>query len=487
MCEDANVLPIEFKTQYDIIMNNPNINFTTINELRLKTYKNETHPTISFGPAPLIGLCDITLKYRPHIKMGDYWVFITVTNSQLFRYHIYYRKQNHKGTWVWEYAHHPHIMSGSPCLGEFERFLTEALINGNFVTWISTFRKYLESYNGRSTYVKGTKYKKHFYIYRMVSDATAYEEFGKDIQLRQVLTDPMRWGYHNDLAGEGRFQMIGQELCSYNFSKFGSMYESRYSNSTAQMPHPIEIIDTKVLPEGAKWFDNRNVNYMTYNGYVIWVSKLLEISMLEAQSAINRILNNLYSQSRGLADDEEEQRLKGIWNEWQYIINPMQRRSPGTYQIRFGTSLANSWKHQRHGAESGIYVRLDDVTFEHLQVVYHRLNRKFGGPSNGKGPFCGLLTEPAQLGNKLATIIRNDKCDAVKYKSFFKKAVEEDDSEETYELAMRIREQVLNGYLEKIEKEKKRCIDEYQTITKAIRGVQSASTKKSSGQASLFA
>ena len=110
---------------------------------------------------PVIGYKEIICNYRPKIHLQDYWMHVQVIDGQ--QHFKFYRIHNTiDGIYV-QHAVHPHLSGGIPCFGSHQGDINTAFSEGNFVRFTSQIKTYLCSYYGRSTYVKGTKFRKRGY------------------------------------------------------------------------------------------------------------------------------------------------------------------------------------------------------------------------------------------------------------------------------------------------------------------------------------
>jgi len=74
--------------------------------------------------AVLVCFKDIVCKYRPHLHMGDYWLYVKIVNSAP-TYKFFSIIDDLDETYIW-HAEHPHLSGGKPCLGSFQGDLQTA-------------------------------------------------------------------------------------------------------------------------------------------------------------------------------------------------------------------------------------------------------------------------------------------------------------------------------------------------------------------------
>ena len=107
----------------------------------------------------LVCFKDIICKYRPHLHMGDYWLDVRIVDEQV-NYKFYTMIDKSEDEQIMITAQHPHLSGGVPCLGSFQGDLATHFNDGNYIQFFSVMKAYLQAYNGRSTYTRGTYYKK---------------------------------------------------------------------------------------------------------------------------------------------------------------------------------------------------------------------------------------------------------------------------------------------------------------------------------------
>tara|TARA_Y100000361_G_C11140696_1_gene334887 strand:+ start:21 stop:1451 length:1431 start_codon:yes stop_codon:yes gene_type:complete len=182
----------------------------------------ETHTLVCFK--------DVIVKYRPHLHMGDYWLDVIISNRAP-RYNFYSFIETGEGQEERYNAQHPHLSNGVPCLGNFQGDLATAFTALNFVQFFSIMKSYLQAYNGRSTYQRGTVYKKANLCCQLHSmeeigeifndDRQKHEEDGSYFDYRGVAKDPMRWNWPKGISAWNEIEITGQKrtLLREYFSK----------------------------------------------------------------------------------------------------------------------------------------------------------------------------------------------------------------------------------------------------------------------------
>ena len=162
----------------------------------------------------LICFKNIICKYRPHLHMGDYWLSIKIIDEQI-NYRFYAVTEFEEGKQELMDAVHPHLNGGIPCLGSFQGDLATNFKTGNYIQFFSTMKAYLQAYNGRSTYSRGSEYKKlrmygDMYSYRAVHKMFATEGPDEELNVYGIAEDPMRWNWPKDLTAFNTVVVEGQ-------------------------------------------------------------------------------------------------------------------------------------------------------------------------------------------------------------------------------------------------------------------------------------
>jgi len=216
---------------------------------------------------PCIVFKDVVVKYRPHLKMGDYALFIYRDGGAL----QYYFTQtldcgNDKFLLT---GQHPHISGGRPCLGQFQATLDKAWHDQNYVVFFALVKKYLEAYNGRSTYLAGKYYKTQKFQYIIVP----HEE-------RDGVDENTNWGLPNNLEPTGFIEVDGLS----NMAMF--MRKGSSENELLKVVYELIGNQAKVL------------------GYAVMIKEMLNISLNEALISLARAAMHLKASMMGCSEEE---------------------------------------------------------------------------------------------------------------------------------------------------------------------------------------
>ena len=236
----------------------------------------------------LICFKNVICKYRPHLHLGDYWLDVRIIDGNP-QYKFYTKVETEPGVTEIYIAEHPHLSGGIPCLGNFQGDLYNALQSYNYIQFLSTMRSYLQSYNGRSTYIKGTHFKKIPIYYQLHSQEEIREVFdGSDIDVFTVATDPMRWNWPKDMTAYGKLIVQGQEarIIFRYFHKTDYPYLKSISNYRYYLDEWSHSIANKIM------------------GYVAIAQEVGELTLWQALEFVRIFLISLEAQYNGNMDSK---------------------------------------------------------------------------------------------------------------------------------------------------------------------------------------
>jgi hypothetical protein len=140
------------------------INIDTLaNQARIITNKYKLCGTTNYNEKYgfIIKIENVRLRVRTYCNMGDYYCWIRKSGIAGFSLNIYQAMPNRKGQLVYGGATypHPHISGTAPCLGGFESVIKTASGHFNMVGIVNQVKMYLNSYYGRSTYVRISEFR----------------------------------------------------------------------------------------------------------------------------------------------------------------------------------------------------------------------------------------------------------------------------------------------------------------------------------------
>ena len=285
-------------------------------ELEMPKFNPDTEETnMELTDCYLVNFKNIICKYRPHLHLGDYWLNVQFSNGQ--PNYMFYYPLTIDGVVKWQKADHPHLSGGKPCFGSHQGDIADAITSGNYMRFFSQIKAYLSSYYGRSTYVRGTAYKKRKICYSLYSRqeifdmfAAEYDEPG-DMDVKGLAEDPMRWNWPKDIQAWGTIEVQGQELRQF-FRMLKVSGDYRMTSLDIEFPF---------ISEQSNWEDNliqyayndRNPQAEAMNkilGYIYLAKIYGEMSLLEATEFVRIFLIKLYLDYTGCIDEDMMKSLK---------------------------------------------------------------------------------------------------------------------------------------------------------------------------------
>jgi hypothetical protein len=133
------------------------------NQAKIIANKYEICGTTLRGRCPgfIVKIPNVRVRVRTYCNLGDYYCWIEKFGIDKFTLKIYQAMPNEEGYLIFGTSTypHPHIAGPSPCLGGFESPIKVAAGHFNMVGVLSNIRKYLNSYYGRSVYVRHTEFR----------------------------------------------------------------------------------------------------------------------------------------------------------------------------------------------------------------------------------------------------------------------------------------------------------------------------------------
>lgn len=283
----------------------------------------------------LIQIKDVVVKYRPHLHMGDFWVHVAVIDeAPVFKFYYLYTNGTEIKT---EYASHPHISDGSPCLGSFATHLSTHWSDRNFLLFIQYIRNYLESYNGRSTYVAGTHWKKKFIKYQLHTPLEVRETFESEVDDPQSLDivslgeDPMRWNFPNDIPCYGKFEVQGH--LSKKFNDLFKFFDIPYLRTKHFTRNELN----RYSYEGDYGYSDK-VNYQKMMGYIYLAMEIGEMSLIESLFFNKIFFTKLFMDFDGINDAE----LSGKLRDMAWKLNELRRGNQYRWVVsdRYSATIA---------------------------------------------------------------------------------------------------------------------------------------------------
>ena len=267
-------------------------------ELEMEKIRYENDETIVTKEVrTLVRFKDVVCKYRPHLHMGDYWLDVRVIDEQVtYKFHSFIEPEEGKPQLI--DAQHPHLSGGVPCLGSFQGDLNTNFKEGNFVQFFSVMKAYLQAYNGRSTYTRGTSFKKrklngYLHSFQEVADMFATEEDADTgrLDVYGIAMDPMRWNWPKEMTAFQHVIVEGQD----------PLHLRNYVSSTR---YPILSTSRYNI------FETSNESVLKVLGYVTVAMIIGELPLFQAFEFVRVFITTLQTQYEGDMDPETMKKLE---------------------------------------------------------------------------------------------------------------------------------------------------------------------------------
>lgn len=237
---------------------------------------------------------NVICKYRPHLHLGEYWLDLTITDG-IPNYKFYQVLKIEEDNPLIIDAVHPHLSNGIPCLGNFQGDLGAALQNGNYIQFCSIMKSYLQSYNSRSTYMRGAYFKTSTLYCQLHSYEQIREVFeGHEVDTNSVGTDPTRWNWPKNMTPLTKIELTGQDCMSiysyFNNKDFPFLTTARRHHSSSYSDN----LTNKIL------------------GYVSIAMVVGELSLYQAFEFVRIFLITLLAQYEGNMDQALKTKLSAL-------------------------------------------------------------------------------------------------------------------------------------------------------------------------------
>ena len=133
------------------------------NQAKIIANKYELCETTLMGRNPgfIVKIPNIRVRVRTYCNLGDYYCWIQKFGIDKFILKIYQAMPNAEGFMIFGGAGypHPHIAGDSPCLGSFESVIKNCAGHFNMVGVLSNIKTYLNSYYGRSVFLRHSEFR----------------------------------------------------------------------------------------------------------------------------------------------------------------------------------------------------------------------------------------------------------------------------------------------------------------------------------------
>ena len=399
--------------------------------LSIPVYNDETDNTDMVNQERiLIKFKDVVCKYRPHLHLGDYWLDVNIRDS-VPHYHFYHIQQNYNGTGdIINDAQHPHLSGGIPCLGSFQGDLATNFNENNFVQFFSIMKAYLQAYNGRSTYTRGSEYKKmkihcqlHSYedIFEMFH--TEQEETGNELDVYGIAQDPMRWNWPKEMTAWAQIQIEGQvpKVLREYFQKEKYPYlQQIYRHDLFNWERGGTCYTQKIL------------------GYVYMAQQIGELTLFQAFEFVKIFLISLQAQFEGNMSEE--------------LMNQLSKLASDVYNTKDRNLFTVNQRYK---------ISLDNKNREVIEKLWENL-RPYSS-NRGRDRDTSFINELKWGGGKLSNfmiLLRKKaphKASAVTYLYTTKETVDVDELQRRYNTVKKF---AYGLALQQLEKDKRRFINE---------------------------
>lgn len=133
------------------------------NQAKIIANKYEICGTTLVGKNPgfIVKIPNVRVRVRTYCNLGDYYCWIQKFGIDKFTLKIYQAMPNEEGYLIFGGSSypHPHIAGDSPCLGSFESVIKNCAGHFNIVGVLSNIKAYLNSYYGRSVFLRHTEFR----------------------------------------------------------------------------------------------------------------------------------------------------------------------------------------------------------------------------------------------------------------------------------------------------------------------------------------
>ena len=323
------------------------------NQAKIIANKYEICGTTLIGNNPgfIVKIPKVRIRIRTYLNLGDYYCWIQKYGIDKFVLQIYQAMPNEEGFLEFGGANypHPHIAGNGPCLGGYEAPIKNCAGHFNMVGVLSNIRKYLNSYYGRSVFLRQTEFRPIKYYTLPINILKKYSGTYVNWQ-----------NYYESLDKKPDYD-------TSTYWKIQDMYNDRYDakKETIELyPHEGNFYLTKY---SNMYLDPRNVS-------LIQKARLLqEYYNVSYWQAFAMICSHCSKQEKNITFDKKYEEYKEAYS---YIIRTCIDKLDTTYSYGF-----NSNKIIRPD------VSIDDEGLSHkaydlLDIIHPRNNTKVETLSN---------------------------------------------------------------------------------------------------------
>ena len=224
------------------------------NQAKIIANKYEICGTTLVGRNPgfIVKIPNVRVRVRTYCNLGDYYCWIQKYGIDKFVLKIYQAMPNEEGFLIFGGATypHPHIAGPNPCLGSYDAVIKNAAGHFNMVGVLSNVKTYLNSYYGRSVYLRHGEF-------RPVKIRSLPIEL-----LKKYPANNLNWSdfYHQAFKDD---PLLQPEPSSDDYRKLNDSYNKEYEDNR-------ELIELK--PHEANFYTT-TFNYST--GFLAYYSEIV--------------------------------------------------------------------------------------------------------------------------------------------------------------------------------------------------------------------
>ena len=272
------------------------------NQAKIIANKYEICGTTLLGRCPgfIVKIPNVRVRVRTYCNLGDYYCWIQKYGIDKFVLKIYQAMPNEEGYLIFGGSSypHPHIAGPNPCLGSYDGVIKNAAGHFNMVGVLSNIKTYLNSYYGRSVYLRHSEF-------RPLKIRTLPVEL-----LKEYPANHLSWSdFYNQAFKDNPELRPNTDADEY--TELNELYNERYTDK-------IERIELK--PHECSFYNSTfdfNTGFMAYHAEIVHKVRLVEhkfdIGYYQAYALLMRHALGLSSSS--ITFDEKNNDYKVAWED----------------------------------------------------------------------------------------------------------------------------------------------------------------------------
>ena len=230
------------------------------NQAKIIANKYEICGTTLLGRNPgfIVKIPNVRVRVRTYCNLGDYYCWIQKFGIDKFILKIYQAMPNAEGYMIFGGSTypHPHIAGPNPCLGSYDGVIKNAAGHFNMVGVLSNIKTYLNSYYGRSVYLRHGEF-------RPLKIRTLPVEL-----LKTYPANHLNWSdyYHQAFKDNPESQ---PDTSSDEYKKLNDSYNEEYEDNR-------ELIELK--PHECSFYNSTfgwNTGFMAYHAEIVHKTRLI--------------------------------------------------------------------------------------------------------------------------------------------------------------------------------------------------------------------